>query len=244
MNQQIGGDLAVYAQYAKGFQVPDLKSFYIADPSKNSSDPQRSVNYQLGVVGKTRALTWDVDLYQIDFTNKYVSNGLAGAAAAYVNIGGVRYKGAEGQLTWAIGNGVALYANGSSNQTRTSDTGKAISGAPDMTAALGALYNEGPWSASLIAKRTGAVHQTDFDAAKPANYDLYRTTAYNNVDLSLAYRFANIGLGIKTLKLQFNVFNLLDKQGVTSISPGKTVAFDQYTFQAPRSVQVSAKADF
>jgi hypothetical protein len=36
----------------------------------------------------------------------------------------------------------------------------------------------------------------------------------------------------------------LNKQDVTSISPGKTLAFDQYTFQAPRSVQISAKADF
>jgi hypothetical protein len=40
------------------------------------------------------------------------------------------------------------------------------------------------------------------------------------------------------------VFNLAGKQDVTSISPGKTAAGDQYTFQAPRSFQVSARADF
>ncbi len=243
-NQRLGANLALYAQYAKGFQIPDLKSFYIADPTRNSSAPQLSTNYQFGIVGKSDLLTWDLDLYRINFTNKYVSNGLAGAAAAYVNIGGVTYKGVEGQLTWAVGNGVALYANGSSNQANANDTGKTISGTPDMTAALGALYNGGPWSASLIYKRTGEVRQVDYDPTKPAAFDQYLTSAYANIDLSVAYRFQNPGAGIKTLKLQFNVFNLLDRQGITSISTGKTAAFDQYTSQAPRSFQVSAKADF
>ncbi|MBA5607540.1 TonB-dependent receptor [Duganella sp. FT3S] len=243
-NQRLGADLAVYAQYAKGFQIPDLKSFYIADPTRNSSDPQLSTNYQLGVVGKQDVLTWDVDLYRIDFTNKYVSNGLGGTAAAYVNIGGVTYKGVEGQLTWAVGNGLALYANGSSNKATANDTGKTISGSPDMTAALGALYNAGPWSASLIYKRTGEVRQVDYDPAKPAAYDQYLTPAYGNTDLSVAYRFQHPGAGIKTLKLQFNVFNLLNRQEFVSISPGKTAAFDQYISQAPRSVQLSVKADF
>jgi iron complex outermembrane receptor protein len=244
LNQQLGGELAVYMQYAKGFQIPDLKSFYIADPSRNSTDPQKSVNYQLGIVGKTDRLTWDADVYKIDFTNKYVSNGLAGAAAAYVNIGGVVYKGVEGQLTWAIGNGFAVYGNGSSNKAEAQDSGKNIANSPDMTAALGLLYNDGPWSASLIGKRTGSVHQVDYDAAKPAAYALYKTAAYTNTDLSVAYRFHTVGMGIKNLKLQFNVFNLFDKQEITSIAAAKVAQFDQYTYQAPRSIQLSAKADF
>ena len=244
INQQLGGELALYMQYAKGFQIPDLKSFYIADPSRNSTDPQKSVNYQLGIVGKSDRLTWDADLYKIDFTNKYVSNNLTGAAAAYVNIGGVVYKGVEGQATWVLGSGFALYGNGSSNRAESVDTGKSIANAPDMTAAVGVLYSGGPWSTSLIAKRTGSVHQVDYDATKPAAYEQYRTAAYTNTDLSIAYRFAGMAWGIKALKLQVNVFNLFDKQEVTAISAGKTVPFDQYTFQAPRSVQVSAKADF
>lgn len=244
LNQRVGHDIAVYAQYAKGFQIPDLKSFYIADPTKNSADPQKSTNYQLGVVGKSAALTWDADLYKIDFTNKYVSNGLGGAAAAYVNVGGATYKGFEGQATWMIGSGFAAYANGSINKATANDTGKTLSGAPNMTAALGALYNAGPWSASLIWKRTGSIYQQDYDATNPTAYDRYRTAATTNADLSLSYRFTGLGMGLKGLKLQLNVFNLMDKQDITSISPGKTVPGDQYIFQAPRSYQVSAKAEF
>ena len=244
LNQQLSSQLAVYAQYAKGFQIPDLKSFYIANPTLNSSEPQKSTNYQAGIVGKSDSLTWDVDVYQIDFTNKYVSNGLAGDAAAFVNIGGVTYKGVEAQLTYVFGGGFALYANGSNNKATASDTGKTIAGAPDMTAALGGLYNAVPWAASLIYKRTGSVRQVDYDAAKPAAYDTYLTPAYGNTDLSVAYRFSNIASGIKTFKLQFNVFNLMNNQAVTSISAGKTAAGDQYQYQAPRSYQISAKADF
>lgn len=244
VNQQLSKELAIYGQYAKGFQIPDLKSFYIADPTRNSTEPQKSTNYQVGIVGKAPRLTWDLDLYQIDFTNKYVSNGLAGNAAAFVNIGGVTYKGFEGQAAFVVGGGFSLYANGSINKATANDTGKTISGAPDMTAALGALYDSGPWSASLIYKRTGEVRQQDYAAANPAAYDTYKTAAYNNIDLGIAYSIPHPGAGLKRLKLQFNVFNLGDSQQVTSISPAKTVAFDQYTYQAPRSYQFSAKADF
>ncbi len=243
VNKQFGAGLAVYAQYAKGFQIPDLKSFYIVDPTHNSADPQKSTNYQLGVVGKSNVIVWDFDLYQIDFKNKYVSNGLGGTDAAFVNLGGATYKGVEGQVTYMVLPGLALYANGSVNRAKATDTGKTISNSPLMTAALGTLYSSGPWSGSLIFKRTGASYQADYDATQPAAYDRYKVAAYDNVDLGVAYTFRNFDY-LKGLKLQVNFFNLLNKQGVVSISPGKTIAGDQYTYQAPHSVQVSAKADF
>jgi iron complex outermembrane receptor protein len=244
VNQQLGGNFAVYAQYAKGFQIPDLKSFYIANPNNNSSNPQKSTNYQLGIVNKAGDLAWDADIYRIEFDNKYVSNGLGGAAAAFLNIGGATYKGVEAQLTYVIGSGFAAYANGSVNRATASDTGKTISNSPEMTAAFGLLFSSGPWASSFIYKRTGATYQQDFDSTKPAAYDYYKVAAYNNADLGASYTFKNPDIGIKALKLQVNIFNLFDKQQVTSISPGKVLAGDQYTFQAPRSVQLSAKAEF
>ena len=244
VNQQLGSGLSVYGQYAKGFQIPDLKSFYIADPTKNSADPQLSTNYQLGVVGKNRDFTWDVDFYRIEFKNKYVSNGLGGTAAAYVNIGGATYQGAEAQATYMVADGLALYANGSVNRATANDTGKQISNAPAMTAALGAIYNNGPWGGSLIFKRTGAVYQQEYDATKPANYDYYRTLAYDNLDFGASYTFTGLGPFVKALKLQANIFNLLNQQHITSISPGKTLVGDQYLYQAPRSFQISARLTF
>jgi iron complex outermembrane receptor protein len=243
VNHQFTPTLAAYAQFAKGFQIPDLNTFYITDPTHNSAEPQKSTNYQIGIVNKTANLVWDADVYQIDFKNKYVSNGLAGAAQAFLNVGGATYKGVEGQVTYVVTPGFAVYGNGSINHASANDTGKTISNAPNMTAALGTLLSSGPWSASFVFKRTGANYQQDY-ATNPATYDYYRVAAYNNADLGVSYLIANPGAGVKSLKLQANVFNLFDKQGAVAITPGKTVAFDQYVFQAPRSLQLSAKADF
>lgn len=244
VNQQLGSGLSAYAQYAKGFQIPNLNSFYIADPTHNSAEPQLSTNYQVGLVGKSRDVTWDADLYRIEFRNKYVSNGLGGTAAAYINIGGATYQGVEGQMTYMLADGLALYANGSVNSAKATDTGKTISGAPLMTAGLGAVYSSGPWGASLIYKRTGATYQQEYDATKPANYDYYKIRAYDNVDLGASYTLTQVGTFGKRLKIQANVFNLLNSQRATSISPGKTLVGDQYLYQAPRSFQLSVRMTF
>lgn len=250
INQKINPSMSVYAQYAKGFQIPDLNTFYITDPTKNSTDPQKSTNLQLGIVGKTDEMTWDVDIYQIDFTNKLVSvTSGTPAVTQYVNVGGATYKGVEGQMARVLGGGFSLYLNGSLNSAKANDTGEQISGAPSMTAALGGLYNAGPWSGSLIYKRTGNVHQKDYDASKAAiggvsYYDYYKTAAYGNLDLGVAYTLKNVTPQTKNLKLQFNVFNLTNSGKITSISTGSTVAQDTYIYQAPRSMMVSLKADF
>lgn len=241
INRQLGSGLAMYAQTAKGFQIPDLNTFYISDPTKNSSEPQMSTNYQIGLVGVTRDLLWDVDVYRIDFKNKYVSNGLTGANQAYINIGGAQYQGVEGQLTAKVGGGFALYGNFSSNKATSLDTGKQISGAPLMTAGLGVLFDQGPWSATVVHKRTGAIYMTEYTASTAAAYDKYKVEAVDNTDLGVSYTAKAPMQGVKSAKLQLNVFNLANRQAVTSIKTASTAAYDQYSFQPPRSFQVSGK---
>jgi len=245
VNHQLSKEMSVYGQYAEGFQIPDLKTFYINNPSLNSSAPQKSTNYQLGVVGKSDKMTWDLDIYQINFTNKLVSNGLAGANAAFINIGGATYKGIEGQMAYVVDGGFSVFANGSINKALANDTGKQISGAPEMTAAIGALYAQGPWASSLILKRTGAVYQKEFTTQ--AYYDFYKTAAYDNIDLGVSYTMKNVAQ-FKAVKVQLNVFNLANSQKTTAITAASSTAtgtaYDTYIFQAPRSAQISIKADF
>jgi iron complex outermembrane receptor protein len=245
VNKQLSNELSVYGQYAEGFQIPDLKTFYINNPSLNSSAPQKSTNYQLGVVGKSDKMTWDLDIYQINFTNKLVSNGLTGANAAFINIGGATYKGVEGQMAYAVDNNFSVFANGSINKALANDTGKQISGAPEMTAAVGALFAQGPWASSLILKRTGAVYQKDY--TNQAYYDFYKTAAYDNLDVGVSYTMKNVAQ-FKTVKVQMNVFNLANSQKATAITAASSSvtgnAYDTYIYQAPRSAQISVKADF
>lgn len=243
INKRIGSNMAVYAQYAQGYQIPDLNTFYITDPTKNSSDPQTSTNYQVGIIGKSDRFAWDFDVYKIDFKNKMVSNGLTGANAAFINIGGARYQGIEGQLTMIVGGGLAVYLNGSSNKAESLETGKQIARAPLNTVGAGLLWSGGPVDTSLIYKMTGETYQTEYTTATAANYDNYKIKARSNVDFSVSYKWEKV-LGLRSLKLQANVFNLQSNQDVTAIGLGKTVLGDQYQFQAPRSTQVSLRTEF
>jgi iron complex outermembrane receptor protein len=179
-----------------------------------------------------------------------VSNGLAGVDAAFINIGGATYQGVEAQMAYVVGGGFSAYVNGSINDAKSTTTGLQISAAPDVTAALGGLYGSGPWAGSLIYKYVGAVRQKDFDPTKTtpiagqSYYDYYQTAGYGTVDLGVAYTIKNAGSFGKAVKLQLNVFNLMDSQAVTAISTGKTVPFDTYVYQPARSFQLSLKADF
>jgi iron complex outermembrane receptor protein len=248
VNQKLGENMAVYGQYAKGFQIPDLNTLYVANPSLNSTDPQKTTNYQFGIVGKSDRMTWDADIYRVEFTNK-LQSVTTGTDTYFTNIGGATYQGAEGQMAYVLGGGVSAYVNGSVNKATATDTGLQLANAPEFTAALGALYSEGGWSGSLIYKVNGPVRQKDFTAGKAAingvaYYDYYQTSSYGTLDLAMAYTLTGSSPFGKKMKLQLNVFNVLDNNAVTGISTGATTTYDTYVYQTPRSFQVSLKADF
>jgi len=242
VNQQINPELAAYAQYAKGLQVPAL-AYLQALGATNTPSPQSTTNYQFGVVGKSDRLTWDADAYYIDFNNMLGSTVLNNQTTFY-NAGGAVYKGLEAEATYVVGAGFSAYANASTNSARYKSNNAAgnvgrVEKAPDMTAAVGLLYNNGPLTTSLIYKRTGSVLAF---ANEPSAYLI---NAYGNADLNVAYTFLKPGvLAIKAIKLQLSVFNVFNQQQVTSISKGTTVALNQYQWQAPRSAMLSAKFDF
>lgn len=109
--------------------------------------------------------------------------------------------------------------------------------APNVTTALGALYNIGPWNASLIFKRIGEQYNAKLGG---------KLNHIDNTDLNVAYTFKNVGalMGAKALKLQFSVFNLTNKQNLVAVSGPLSSASTQYQWQAPRSYMLSARADF
>jgi len=138
-NYRLNNEWSTYGQIAKGFLVPDLSMFYVNNPSLSKPEPQTSTNYQYGVVHQSKDLTLDADIYYIDFNNKIASTG-TGNDLVYFNQGGVVYKGIEAAVTYYVGGGFSLHANGSINNAKTKDTDLQIAKAPKTTAALGVLY--------------------------------------------------------------------------------------------------------
>lgn len=237
-NYSVSKEWSAYAQVAKGFLVPDLSMFYVNTPKLSTPQPQTSVNYQLGAVHQSQNLTLDADIYYIDFNNKISSTG-TGNDLVYFNQGGVIYQGLEAAATYYLGNGFSGHVNGSVNSAKAKDTRLQVAKVPDMTAALGLLYKVNGLYGSVIAKMVGAQYAKDGEPAA------YKIAAYTTTDLTLGYRWKELGSMVRNVKTQLGINNLFNKQDTTAIAANsKGVVFDQYTFQAARSWTMSVTADF
>ncbi|MBR7620648.1 TonB-dependent receptor [Phenylobacterium sp. 20VBR1] len=242
-NYKLQDNLALYGQYATGFLLPDISATQAVNPNLNDLEPQESTNYQAGLVYHGGKLTVDADAYYIDFTNK-IQSVTVGTENVSFNLGGARYKGIEGAVTYAATDTLFVFANGSINSAEAQGAsttiggvpvviagGKQIAGAPKSTAALGVLFRNDDWSISLSDKYTGEQWAAEGEPAA------YRIDPYHSADLSVVYRFG-------AYRLEGAIYNLFDSQQATSIKPGKTVPYDQYYFQPERNAQVSVKVNF
>ena len=237
INYAVTPQVAVYGQFARGFLAPPLSVLYVANPSLSTVAPERSTNYQAGAVYHGRSLSLDLDVYKIDFSNKFTSivSAVPGEGTVFFNQGAVQYKGVEGQVTYAFPMGLAVFANGSRNYAKTDNPGtiqQQVAKAPEWTAAGGLLYKHGPIRFSLIDKWVGKqffVAPTGSLVAGNA-YDnpTYQSRGYNTAILSARYDIGPVRIGAE-------VNNLFDSRRVTSISAGKTAPFDQYFYQVGRA---------
>ena len=223
VNYTVTPMLAVYGQFAKGFLIPPLSQLYIPNPSFSPASPQKSTNYQGGAVYHGSRLSLDADYYYIDFTNKFVSvlSPVAGVGNVFVNVGGAIYRGFEGQATYALDNGIAVFGNASRNFAKTNNPGAPrtqISNAPAWTAAAGALYKHGPIKFSLIDKLTGVQYGSEGEILAS------RIGPYNTAIVAASYQYGPLRVGVE-------VTDLFDSTKVVHISGS------QFFFQPGRSVQ-------
>ena len=231
VNYRIQEEWSVYAQFAKGFLVPDLNVFYQPKPNVLALKPQTSTNYQVGTVYNADKFTFDGDLYYINFNDK-TSSTVVNGETVFSNLGGAVYKGVEAQGTYAFQEGFAVFANASLNSAKTKDTQKQIAKAPQWTAAAGVILKYGDAGASLVEKIVGTQWSI---AGEPA---AYKVSPYDTTDLTLTYTFPH-------LRLIGGVYNLFNNTKITALSSqGATPAFDQYYFQGGRAFQLTAKVSF
>lgn len=252
-NLKIQPDWTAYFQFAKGFYVPDLSSFYSSSPtlltSLDALQPQKTTNYQLGTVYHGRHFAVDGDIYQIDVSNKISANPVGDGTL--INIGGVRYRGVEGQVSLFPVDGLTLFANGSLNQAANRDTDRQIANAPFSTAAIGIFYRIKGFNFSFDEKYTGARYATEATPGVP--FRLYRLSPYGIGTLAGSYTFGRIRLGM-------SIYNLFDDRTVTTLKTSSKGApttvidgtpvqsgygpNDQLNFNAPRTVQGTIKILF
>ncbi|UAK23206.1 TonB-dependent receptor [Sphingomonas nostoxanthinifaciens] len=248
INYAVTSQLSVYGQYAQGMAVPVLSELYVNNPSLSSIQPQTSTNYQAGAVYHGERLSLDGDVYYIKINNKIqqetVTDNTGATQTAYFNAGRVLYKGIEGQVTYALNGGIAVFANGSLNYAKEAGTHNPVSNSPKSTAAGGVLYKHGPIRFSLIDKWTGPQYATQ-EALDPTQSFFVvsrnvRLSPYNTTILAASYQWRNLRFGL-------NVTDLFDSKKVENIGlsgngPTGNVAHgvnqnsDQFYYQPGRQI--------
>lgn len=248
-NWNPASQVAFYFQYAQGMYVPDLSSFYT--PSGTSSDmtvqaqylsalkPETSTNYQVGGIWHGDRVSVDVDGYIINVDNKIASDTSASAPSnALVNIGKVRYKGVEGQVSVMPLHGLTLFANASYNYAHSVTSGQQISKAPFSTAAAGFIYRNNGLRVSYSQKYTGPAYATEATAgaAGPRNY---RIAPYSIGEFAISQQIGD------HLRIGGSISNVFDVRPIYAISAGKTYGVDdQFSIMAPRQFLADVRVTF
>ena len=209
INYAITPQISVYGQYAKGFLAPSLTVLYVASPNNSTVKPQTSTNYQAGAVFHGARLSLDADAYYIDINNKFASETVTlpdkTTDTAWFNEGGVIYKGVEGQATYVLGHGLAVFANGSINSAREKVSHNVVANAPKGTAAAGLLYKVGPIKLSLIDKWVGPQYATSESFVPATGLNAIsrqvRIAPYNDAIIAASYEWRNFRFGLEVTDL-------------------------------------------
>ena len=225
-NYRISSGWSVYAQYAQGFLVPNISAFYVNAPANNRVVPQESTNYQLGTVFSVGKLTFDGDLYYIDFQHKIQTITIVDPTSSIngetyeSNSGGAVYKGVEGQATYVLPYGLSVFGNFSLNDATAEHdplnpggNGKQIAKAPRWTAAQGLrferhhlLAGDDDIVSNLTTKWIGQQFQT---AASGTAAPTGLIHSFNETNWTTTYR-------IKRYSIEFQVLDLFDNTAITS----------------------------
>lgn len=262
-NYRFRSNWSFYAQYAQGFLVPDISSFYVNTPANNRVVPQESTNYQFGTVASFGNFTFDGDVYYIDFKHKIQTITDPVSNETYTtNSGGATYKGVELQGSYLLPYGFSTFGNFTVNQATGKDdpnallgNGKQLAKAPRGTAALGLRYEHHGLVTSddsiITNLNTKWIGQQLTNAAS----NTMRTTglihSFNETNWTTTYK-------INHYSIEFQVLNLFDHQDITSLKgkalqagtilPAYTVAqgggSNVFTYQVQRSFQLTLKAAF
>ncbi len=253
-NYRIASEWSAYAQVAEGFLAPNLNQFYVADPHVNVVKPERTVNYQTGMVYKTDQFNASVDAFYIDF-NDYAYAGPTDANGDPLYWGvakGADFSGAEAEMTYAIGGGLSAYVNGSVIRAKFKGSDLDVPTVPENTAAIGVSYAYDGFFASLADKYVGSwvVYDTitNPDVAGAGTSRRANSSTYSLADLSIGYGLKLNQRFLRSIKVRLQVSNLFDRkvQVLESIDANAANAYAKDTFNVlpTRNYFLTVSAEF
>lgn len=220
-------NLSAYAQAAEGFLAPNLNTYYTTALTSESVQPESTINFQTGLAYHSQHWALAGDVYNIHFQNfiaskkELINNS---NQTVFYNQGGVIYRGIEGEAAYSFGNGITLFSNAGYNQAFQTSTNIHITGAPQGTANLGAIYDANGIYASVIDQWTGGEYSGD-TGTNIANGAAEGSGAsgkspggwydpYNVVNVTLAYTFNHDNPRKDPIKVKLNLDNITNQKQI------------------------------
>ena len=239
VNERLTPHWSVFFQAAKGYLTPPLNVFYAQ--IVNTVQPSTTDNYQIGTVYQRGWLSADADFYDLQYQN-YIAATTIGTSTLYTNQGNATFEGIELEATAQVGQGFALYANGSLNHANYRN-GAQVAQAPRRTAVAGVLFDRGnavlagdKLDASFLIKDVGQQYGLD-----TGQKDQFPIKSYDTTDVSLHYLLPlphrrQLDLGVQVT----NLFDNLSLIGYAGAAAGNGAPL--YWVNAGRGIFFSVSA--
>ncbi|MCH8684835.1 TonB-dependent receptor [Pedomonas mirosovicensis] len=237
----------IYASYAEGLSAPRTDNLYglqIANP-----EPETTQSVDVGYRYQSGRVIGSTALWYSKFKNRIVSSyDEALNLTIDRNVGSVDLWGVDAEVGFKAAEGLTFYLSGSYINSEVQQDlqlgpdnfaptkGKELVETPEWQFGGRAEYAVGNFAAGVQAKYVGSRWATDINDEKAPSYTV--------VDLDVSYDLADL-MGVKGMKLQFNVINLFDEEYLGNVS-SRTRASQNPTYSvgAPRTVQATLKATF
>ncbi len=229
---------SIYAAYAKSLTPPGSANFALSSSASSADNAsmlaQETVNAELGTKWELldKRLNVSAALYRTDNENQV---GYDPVTLLPVQYGKTRVEGLElaavGQLTnfWQISAGVATMKT--TQRGQYSSTGAENSGvrwSPDLTATLWTSYTLGDFTLGGGVRYVS--EQKRVQSSASATDSMPSIPSYWVADLMGAYKLS------KQVNLRLNVYNLFDKEYISTLNNSGT----RVTMGAPRTAILSA----
>ena len=256
----------IYASYAGGLSAPRTDNLYSVRRAADGSlaralpDPEETDSFDIGWRYRSDALLASIAVWKSEFKNRIVSSFDPDLGFSVDrNVGAVDLQGADFQVGWQMNDWIVVNGSASYNDSELQDNllvsatgsiplaGKRLVETPEWTyAGRVELRPFEGFNVGLEGKFVDERFTTDLNDAKVKSFTVYSLDAGYNFEIE----------GVKSVRVQANVYNLFDEEFFGSISSTTgalplTPAVSGYspsapflTLGAPRTVSLSLQVRF
>lgn len=238
----------VYAAYANSMTPPGSANFGLSSGDTNANnpsfDPQTTESFELGTKWELldKRLNLTAAVYQTE-NDKQVSYD--DVSDTYTQFGKTRVRGIElglvGQITnfWQVSAGVAKTKTTQKDQYRYSSTNgitesNGVRWSPEWTATVWTSYTHDAWTVGGGLRHVSEQKRVITAGGVAATTNMPDIPSYTVADLMLGYKVS------KNVNLQLNVYNLFDKDYISTLNNGG----GRLVLGAPRSAALTASIKF